>query len=97
MHGNCKKISGRWIGMDFGVWILFGVIVGLVVHLLDPIATKDGLEETLSLGIIGALFGGIVANFIFGLSISGLNLTSLSVATTGAIILLLIGRVAARS
>ncbi len=83
--------------MDIGIWILFGLAVGIVANLLDPKQSEGSFGATIFLGVLGALMGGILANIIFGLGITGVNLTSLSVGISGALILLLAGRLFIRS
>lgn len=73
-------------------WILFGIIVGIVAHAIDPSPNRGGILGTTLLGIVGALVGGFLANLVFGITVTGFNLTSFLVAIAGSLILLLIGR-----
>jgi uncharacterized membrane protein YeaQ/YmgE (transglycosylase-associated protein family) len=40
------------------IWILFGLVVGVVAKLLMPVRDPGGLIITILLGIAGALLGG---------------------------------------
>lgn len=100
MHDGYTRLAGdesfyrkKGRNMDVGLWILFGLGVGVMANLLDPKQTEGGFGATMMLGIIGALCGGAIANLIFGLGITGINLTSLSVGIAGSLILLLAGRI----
>lgn len=77
-------------GIDFSnivFWLLFGLLVGVIAHLVDPADVRGGLIGTIITGIVGALIGGFVANTLFGLSITGFNLQSLLIAVAGALVL----------
>ncbi len=73
-------------------WLAFGLIAGLIVHLIDRSTTKGGIAATVFTGIIGALFGGILAEAVLGLRVTGFNLQSLIVAVAGALILAVLQR-----
>jgi uncharacterized membrane protein YeaQ/YmgE (transglycosylase-associated protein family) len=72
--------------------MLFGLIVGIVANAVDPEPNRGGVLGSILLGIVGALVGGFLANLIFGISVTGFNLTSFLVAVAGSLILLFIGR-----
>lgn len=75
------------------VWIVFGLVVGAIAELFDPNPSFSGLLGTITLGILGAILGGFISNFIFHTpGITGLNLNSLIVAFIGALLLLIIRR-----
>ena|SRR5258708_634821 len=67
-------------------WAVFGLIVGYLTHLIDPADVGGGVVGTMLTGIIGALLGGFLAFSIFGVGISGFNLSSFFVAIIGALI-----------
>lgn len=73
-------------------WVLFGLLVGLVANILDPAPNRGGLLSAIILGIVGALVGGFLATLLFGISITGFDLTSFAVAVLGALIVLYLGR-----
>lgn len=78
--------------MNILVWIIFGLIAGAAANILDPSPSKSGIVGAVVLGVAGALLGGFLANIIFGLSITGFNLTSFVIAILGSLLLLFLGR-----
>lgn len=84
--------------MDFILYMLFGMIVGVIANALDPRPSQGGLIGAMTLGVLGALTGGYLSAMIFGgTSVTGLNIPSFIVALLGAGILLLIGRALRRA
>ncbi len=79
-------------------WILFGLVVGSLAKFLMPGRDPAGCIFTVVLGIVGAFVGGLVGSaFGFGGVTEGrFDLRSIALATVGAMLLLLIGRVARR-
>jgi uncharacterized membrane protein YeaQ/YmgE (transglycosylase-associated protein family) len=45
-------------------WIVFGLIVGVVGKLLMPGKDPGGFFATVAIGIIGALFGGVLGRLV---------------------------------
>lgn len=78
--------------MNLFSWIILGGLAGIIANMIDPRPVQGGLLGTIVLGIIGALVGGFFSNIIFGIDITGFNLTSLAIAVLGALLLLFIGR-----
>jgi len=74
------------------LWLIFGFIAGWIVHVIDRKDVAGGLIGTTILGILGAIFGGWLAQMFFGFSGIGFNLTSLIVAVTGGFILSILYR-----
>lgn len=75
--------------------ILSWIIVGLIAGWLAGLVMKGGGYGVLGdiiLGIIGALVGGFLASALFGVSVSGFNLTSLIIAFIGAVVVVAIVR-----
>ncbi len=83
--------------MNILSWILFGLIVGIVANAIDPNPNRGGVLGSILLGIVGALVGGFLANLIFGVTVTGFNLTSFLVAVAGSLLLLFIGRAVRRA
>jgi uncharacterized membrane protein YeaQ/YmgE (transglycosylase-associated protein family) len=69
-------------------WILIGLIAGVLAKLV--MGDRFGWILTIVLGIVGALVGGWVFSLFGGPGVSGFNLTSIAVATVGAIIVLFV-------
>ena len=78
----------------FGIlgWIVFGLVVGVIAKLLTPGKDPGGLIVTILIGIAGAVVGGYVGRTLgwYGPE----EPAGFIVATLGAILLLLIYRVA---
>lgn len=69
-------------------WIILGLIVGVLARWIMPGEQKGGFILTVLLGIGGALVGGFLGR-VLGLAPSvGFSLTSLALATGGALLLL---------
>ena len=69
-------------------WIIVGLIAGMLAKWIMPGDQKAGFFVTMALGIVGGLVGGFVMSLITGESLTGFNLTSLLVATAGAVLVL---------
>lgn len=78
--------------MNILSWVLFGLIVGIVTNTLDPQPYRGGLFRSICVGVTGALFGGFMANIIFGKQITIFDPTSFSVAVFGSLLILTVGK-----
>jgi len=76
--------------MSILAWIVVGLIAGLLANLI--IGGGSGLIGNIIIGIIGALVGGWLSTAVLGLpyDVTGINLTSILVATGGAVVVLFI-------
>lgn len=77
-------------------WIIFGLIAGSVAGYLVP-GTRGGILGSIVLGVIGAVVGGFLGEQLFGVGVSGFNLSSFIVAIGGAVLVLYVGRLLARN
>lgn len=83
--------------LAIAMWIVFGLVVGVIAKTLMAQRHQSSLPLTILLGVGGAILGGIVSQFIFGSSLSmpntlnetfnGSFILSLLFAVLGAIIL----------
>ena len=75
-------------------WILLGLVAGALAKFLVPGRDPSGCIITIVLGIAGAFIGGWLGTFFgWGRITQGtLNLRSIGIATAGAAMLLLLGR-----
>lgn len=80
------------IYMNILTWIVFGLIAGLLANYIYPEHSKGGLLSAIVLGIAGAVIGGFIGASLFGVGVSGFNLTSLIVSVGGALLLLTLAR-----
>jgi uncharacterized membrane protein YeaQ/YmgE (transglycosylase-associated protein family) len=79
-------------------WILLGLIAGTLAKFLMPGRDPSGCIFTVFLGIVGALVGGLVGTYLgWGTVTQGsFDLRSIGIAVLGAMLLLLLGRLARR-
>jgi uncharacterized membrane protein YeaQ/YmgE (transglycosylase-associated protein family) len=79
-------------------WLLLGLIAGSLAKWIMPGRDPAGCLFTIFLGITGSLLGGLIGSYLGwgGVSQGELDLRSIGIATLGAVLLLLIGRVARR-
>jgi len=79
-------------------WIILGLVAGTLAKFLLPGRDPTGCIFTILLGIIGAFVGGLIGTFVgWGTVTQGsLDLRSIGIATAGAILLLVIGRLVRR-
>jgi uncharacterized membrane protein YeaQ/YmgE (transglycosylase-associated protein family) len=77
-------------------WIVVGLIAGVLAKIAMPGPDPGGIILTIVIGIVGALIGGYVIELLGGPRVTGINLSSILVATLGSIILLAIYRLITR-
>ena len=75
-------------------WILLGLIAGALAKFLVPGRDPSGCIFTVVLGILGAFVGGMIGTWVgWGRVDQGrFDLRSIGIATLGAIVVLLLGR-----
>jgi uncharacterized membrane protein YeaQ/YmgE (transglycosylase-associated protein family) len=72
-------------------WIVVGLIAGVLAKLIVPGKDPGNWIVTILIGIVGAVVGGfLVGLFVPGDLITGINITTIVVATLGAIVLLVL-------
>jgi uncharacterized membrane protein YeaQ/YmgE (transglycosylase-associated protein family) len=71
------------------LWILFGLVVGLIAKLLVPGREPGGFIVTAGLGIVGALVGGFIGRLI-GLYPSYQSTGGFLMSIAGAVLVLAI-------
>jgi uncharacterized membrane protein YeaQ/YmgE (transglycosylase-associated protein family) len=72
--------------MDVLLWIVFGLVVGIVARLIMPGRDPGGIILTIVLGIVGAMLGGWLGR-VMGLYREG-EAAGFVMAVVGAIIIL---------
>lgn len=79
-------------------WILLGLLAGALAKFLVPGRDPTGCIFTVLLGILGSFVGGLLGSYIgWGEVTQGrLDLRSIGIATAGAVVVLLVGRLARR-
>ena len=78
--------------MGFIVWILLGLVVGVIAKFLMPGKDPGGFIITILLGIAGAFVGGFVSSALGWGTVTGFDIRSLLIAVLGAIALLVVYR-----
>ena len=76
--------------MGIILWIIFGALVGWVASLIMKTDAQQGALLNIIIGIVGALLGGFIMNFLGQSGTSGFNLYSFMVALLGAVVLIAI-------
>ena len=71
------------------IWILLGLVCGILAKFLMPGRDPGGLIITLLLGIAGAYVGGFLSTKMGYGTVTGFNLPSVIIATGGALVLLI--------
>jgi len=82
--------------MGILAWIVFGLIAGVIAKLVMPGKDPGGFIITILIGIGGALIGGFIGSALGFGSVTGFNFGSFVIAVLGAILLLVIYRIARR-
>jgi uncharacterized membrane protein YeaQ/YmgE (transglycosylase-associated protein family) len=79
-------------------WILLGLVAGTLAKFLVPGRDPSGCIVTILLGIVGAFLGGFIGTRVgWGTVTTGrFDARSIGLATIGAILVLLLGRLARR-
>jgi uncharacterized membrane protein YeaQ/YmgE (transglycosylase-associated protein family) len=79
-------------------WILLGLLAGTLAKFLVPGRDPSGCIVTIVLGIVGAFVGGWLGTRLgWGkISAGAFDFRSVALATAGAIVLLLLGRMVRR-
>lgn len=78
--------------MGWLVWIVLGLVAGIIAKLIMPGRDPGGFFITIIIGIVGALLGGFIsAQLGFG-DLSGFDIRSIIIAVLGSILLLFIYR-----
>ncbi|GIV44983.1 MAG: hypothetical protein KatS3mg035_2106 [Bacteroidia bacterium] len=78
--------------MNFFAWLIFGIFVGFVAHILDSRSMWSGLFGALLFGVAGALTGGFLAMYIFEISFMKFNILGFMLAFGGALFSVLLQR-----
>ncbi len=80
--------------MTIITWLILGLIVGWLASMLMG-AGGYGLIGDIIVGIVGSFLGGWIGSTLFGVDVTGLNVTSIILGVIGAIILIAILRAVA--
>ncbi len=67
-------------------WIVLGALSGWIASLILKTNAEQGALGNIIMGIVGALIGGFLGSWLFGVDISGINITSVLLAVLGALV-----------
>ncbi len=76
--------------MGILLWVLFGLIAGVIAKFIMPGRGPGGIVVTIILGILGAVVGGFISTQLGFGDISGFDVRSMAIAVGGAVLVLLI-------
>ena len=82
--------------MSWIIWIILGLVAGIIAKFLMPGRDPGGFIVTILLGIVGAMVGGFISTRIGFGDVTGFNLPSIIIAVLGAMLLLFIYRMVKR-
>lgn len=77
-------------------WMVYGYVIGIIINLLDREEARYGVIGTTIFGMLGAVFGGLVAHSLFGMEINAFTFHGVLAAITGAIVISIVERLAFR-
>jgi uncharacterized membrane protein YeaQ/YmgE (transglycosylase-associated protein family) len=75
--------------MGLFLWIVFGLIAGVLAKVIMPGRDPGGMILTIVLGIAGAVVGGFFSTFMGYGTVTGFDVRSLVIAVGGALVLLI--------
>ena len=76
--------------MGLIAWAVFGAVAGWLASVITKRSSQMGCLANIFIGVVGAIVGGFLANFIGAEGITGFNVQSMVVAVIGAVLLLAI-------
>lgn len=74
--------------MGIVLWIVFGLLAGVIARFLMPGKDPGGLIITIVIGIVGAVVGGFIGTQLGFGDISGFDLRSMALAVGGGVLVL---------
>lgn len=83
--------------MSILLWIIIGGVAGWLASLVMHTDASQGILLNIVVGIVGAFLGGFLFSLLGAAPVTGFNLYSLLVATIGAIALIGLYKMVART
>jgi len=87
-----KGTRGGETYMNILIWLLLGLVSGWLASVMMSTNSRQGMVGDIIMGIVGAVVGGLAFNLFGEAGVTGFNLSSILVATVGAMILIWGGR-----
>ena len=78
--------------MGWLIWIVLGLVAGIIAKMIMPGRDPGGFIVTIVLGSVGALVGGFISTKLGFGDVTGFDLPSILIAVLGAMLLLFIYR-----
>ena len=66
-------------------WTTFGSIAGGIAYFFRQSTMRGSMLTSMALGTLGAISGGALATFVYGIGMRGLDITSLAIAITASL------------
>jgi uncharacterized membrane protein YeaQ/YmgE (transglycosylase-associated protein family) len=89
--------EGKDIAMSIILFVVFGLVVGLLARALLPGRQSMGLLATALLGIVGSFVGGFLVSLVTHNRVTDLNTAGVIGSVLGAILVLLVASRFSRS
>ena len=67
-------------------WIVLGALAGWIASLILKTNAQQGALGNIIMGIVGALIGGFLGSWLFGIDVTGINISSILLAVLGALV-----------
>ncbi|HEX2910008.1 MAG TPA: GlsB/YeaQ/YmgE family stress response membrane protein [Chloroflexia bacterium] len=77
--------------MGILVWLLLGLVAGWIANMIMS-SGRGGLLTDIITGIVGALVGGFIGSALFGVDVTGFNISSILLAVLGAVVVIALYR-----
>ncbi len=78
--------------MSLLLFLIFGLVVGIIARMIAPGRHQMGLATTTLLGVAGSLMGGLVASLFWGHAVMQVHRAGLIGSVVGALFVLAVGR-----
>jgi uncharacterized membrane protein YeaQ/YmgE (transglycosylase-associated protein family) len=78
--------------MGWLIWIVLGLVAGIIAKFIMPGRDPGGFIITIVIGIVGAVVGGFISTRLGFGDVTGFNIQSIIIAVLGAMLLLFIYR-----